>query len=158
MTVVMMNNEFPFIYLQKRLLWSEMPFYEEFSRYEGVKKIIRIMVRLTKMEPTVVVKSIVEEDPEQKARVDFMVQHIQFMETINSNVFDREILKKAKPAEDTFVLPENSAEKELLHEIFRCLQTVTQGPLLRVIYDVRSKVTILQVFTLTFPHFFLVLQ
>ncbi|XP_037028939.1 uncharacterized protein LOC119069138 [Bradysia coprophila] len=118
-----------------RLLWSEMTFYEEFSRYEGVKKIIRIMVKLTKMEPTVVVKSIVEEDPEQKARVDFMVEHIQVMETINSNAFDREILKKAKPAEDAFVLPENSAEKELLHEIFRCLQTVTQGPLLRVIYD-----------------------
>lgn len=113
-----------------------MPFYEEFSRYDGVKKIIRIMVKLTKMEPTVIVKSIVEKDPEQKARVDFMVQHIQFMESVNSNAFDREILKKAKPAEDAFVLPENNAEKELLHEIFRCLQTVTQGHSLRVIYDV----------------------
>lgn len=113
-----------------------MPFYEEFSRYEGVKKVIRIMVKLTKMEPTVIVKSIVEKDPEEKARVDFMVQHIQFMESVNSNAFDREILKKAKPAEDAFVLPENKAEQELLHEIFRCLQTVTQGHSLRVIYDV----------------------
>lgn len=115
-----------------------MPFYEEFSRYEGVKKIIRIMVKLTKMEPApaAIVKSIVEKDPEQKARVDFMVQHIQLMESVNSNAFDREILKTTKPAEDVFVLPESDAEKELLHEIFRCLQTVTQGHSLRVIYDV----------------------
>lgn len=119
-----------------RLLWNEMPFYEEFSRYEGVKKIIRIMVKLTKVEPVEVVKSVVEEDRKQEARVDFMVQHIPAMETINSRAFDREILKKEKPAEDAFVLPEHNAERELLHEIFRCLQTVTQGPLLRVIYDV----------------------
>lgn len=113
-----------------------MPFFDEFNRYEGLNKIIRIMVNLTKMEPTVVVKSIVEKDPEEKARVDFMVQHIQFMESVNSNAFDREILKKAKPAEDAFVLPESKAEQELLHEIFRCLQTVTQGDSTRVVYAV----------------------
>lgn len=113
-----------------------MPFNEDFSRYEGVKKIIRIMVKLTKLETTVIVKSIVEKDPEEKARVDFMVQHIQFMESVNSKAFDREILKKAKPAENSFVLPEKESERELLHEIFRCLQTVTQGNSLRVIYDV----------------------
>lgn len=116
-----------------------MPFYEEFSRYEGVKKIIRIMVNLTKMEPAVVVKSIVEKDPEEKARVDFMVQHIQLMESVNSSAFDREILKTAKPAENAFALPQSNAEKELLNEIFRSLQTVTQGNSLRVIYDVRRR-------------------
>ncbi|KAJ6637654.1 hypothetical protein Bhyg_10385 [Pseudolycoriella hygida] len=118
-----------------RLLWSEMPFYDEFNRYEGVKKMMRILVKLTKIEPTVVVKSIVENDPKEKERVDFMVQHIQFMESVNSSAFDKEIMKKAKPAEDTFALPESGLEKELLHEIFRCLQTITQGHSMRVIYD-----------------------
>lgn len=120
-----------------RLLWSEMPFYEEFIRHDGVKKIISILVRNSKTDQREPGKSIVEENADERARVDFMEEHIQFMESVNSKVFDREILKKTKPSNDTFEMQNNNKDlNDLFSEILRSLQTITNGQSLRVIFDV----------------------
>lgn len=112
-----------------------MPFNEEFIRSEGIKKIITIIVRITKVDEQQV-KSIVETDQNEMDRVDFMEEHIKVMESVNSAVFDKEILKKSKPMAEIFKMPENKVEIEFFTEVFRCLQVVTVGYSLRVLCDV----------------------
>lgn len=112
-----------------------MPFNEEFIRSDGIKKIIDIMVRITKVDEQTV-KSVVESNPMEKERVAFMEDHIKMMESINSAVFDQEILKKTKPMADIFKMPETKAELEFFTEVFRCLQVVTVGHSVRVLYSV----------------------
>lgn len=121
-----------------RLLWSEMQFYEEFIRFDGVDKILAILVKSTMVErKTDTHKSVIDTDYLQKARVDFMTTHIQMMESVNSKVFDHEILKTTKPPiEDAFKLPEAQDQQELFSEIFRCLESVTNIPALRIVYNV----------------------
>lgn len=121
-----------------RLLWNEMPFYEEFVRSDGVDKILSIFVKNAvtdqKKPPA---KSIVEQNPYEKERVEFMETHIQILESVNSQAFDQEILKKAKPVdEDGFRIPSSSEQHSLFYEILRCLETVTSVPTLRIIYNV----------------------
>lgn len=121
-----------------RLLWNELPFYEEFVRFDGVDKILGILIKTTIVEKkSEAPKSIVEQNPYEKDRVEFMETHIQFMESVNSKVFDHEILKTAKPpVDDAFRIPENREQKELVSEILRCLETVTNLPALRIVYNV----------------------
>lgn len=122
-----------------RLLWSEMPFNDEFVRSDGVEKILGILIEYTlveqkKPEP----KSLVEENPYERERVEFMETHIQFMESINSRVFDHEILKKSKPVDDdAFRVPDDPEQYNLVMEILKCLETVTSvHSSLRIIYNV----------------------
>lgn len=122
-----------------RLLWNEMPFYNEFVKSDGVEKILSILVKSTRVEQTnrSEVKSIVEQNPYERERVEFMLSHIQMMESINSRVFDQEILKKSKPIdEDSFQLPEDPEQHSLFMEILRCLEAVTAVPTLQIIYNV----------------------
>lgn len=121
-----------------RLLWSEMPFYDDFVRSDGVDKILSIFVKNAVVERSdAEIKSLVEQNPYEKERVEFMETHIQIMESINSRVFDHEILKKAKPVdEEGFRVPESPEEHSLFYEILRCLETVTSVPSLRIIYNV----------------------
>lgn len=135
-----------------RLLWNEMPFYEEFVRFDGVDKILIILVSSTMIERQIEPnKSIVEQNTQEKERVEFMETHIQFMESVNSKVFDHEILKTTKlPAEDAFKIPEKSEEKELFAEILRCLETVTNMPALRIVYNVNLVNSFSSLFTKTF--------
>lgn len=124
-----------------RLLWNEMPFYDEFVRHEGVKKIITILVRHSQIEQQPTEKSVVELCPEERGRVNFMEEHVAFMESVNSKVFDREILKKSTPQSESGFQLENGGSKELndlFTEILRSLQTITNGQSLRVIYDVST--------------------
>lgn len=121
-----------------RLLWNEMPFYEEFVRFDGVDKILGILVKGTMVDRKIeAVKSITEQNPYEKERVEFMETHIQFMESVNSKVFDYEILKTTKPAVvDIFQIPDSQEQRELLVEILKCLETVTSVPALRIVYNV----------------------
>lgn len=120
-----------------RLLWSEMPFYDEFVRSDGVEKILDILVKHTKVEPKREVQSIVEQYPYERERVEFMLSHIQMMESINSRVFDHEILKKSKPIDDDgFRIPTDPEQHNLFIEILKCLEVVTAVPTLRIIYNV----------------------
>lgn len=121
-----------------RLLWTEMQFYEEFVRFDGVDKILNILIKSTKIEQKVDPgKSIVEQNPYEKGRVEFMATHIQIMESVNSKVFDHEILKTTKPpVEDAFKIPEGPEQQELFGEILRCLEAVTNIPALRIVYNV----------------------
>lgn len=117
-----------------------MPFYEEFIRFDGVDKILVILVRGTKVEiQTDLPKSIVEQNAYEKERVEFMQTHIQCMERINSKAFDKEILKTARPLpEDEFEIPTAKDQKELVSEILRCLETitVTNVTAYRILYNV----------------------
>lgn len=120
-----------------RLLWSEMPFYDEFVRSDGVEKILDILVKNTMVEQREHSKSIVEQNPYERERVEFMLSHIQMMESINSRVFDHEILKKSKPVEeDGFRIPTEPEQHNLFIEILKCLEVVTAVPTLRIIYNV----------------------
>lgn len=121
-----------------RLLWSEMPFYDEFVRSDGVEKILDILVKNTMVEQSKPeVQSIVEQYPYERARVEFMLSNIQMMESINSRVFDHEILKKSKPVGcDGFQIPKEPEQHNLLAEILKCLEVVTAVPTLRIIYNV----------------------
>lgn len=112
-----------------------MPFNEEFIRSEGIKKIITIIVRITKVDEQMQ-KSIVESNPNEMDRVHFMEEHIKVMESVNSAVFDKEILKKTKPMAEIFKMPDTKVEIEFFTEVFRCLQVVTVGHSLRVLCDV----------------------
>lgn len=125
-----------------RLLWNEMPFYDEFVRSDGVDRMLGILANTTIVEPsTREVKSVVEQNPHEKERVEFMETHIQIMETINSLAFDREILKKSKPVDDEgFRIPSDPEQHNLLIEILKCLEIVTSVPTLRIIYSVRHSV------------------
>lgn len=124
-----------------RLLWNEMPFFHEFVHFDGIEKILNILVKNTKteakIEPT---KSIVEQSTYEKERVEFMQTHIQCMERINSKAFDREILKTTKPPdEDTFKIPDAQDRKELVGELLRCLETLTaNNSTYRALYHVSS--------------------
>lgn len=123
-----------------RLLWSETPFLNEFVQSDGVEKILGIMVKHTIVElPKKETMSLVEQNPYEKERVEFMETHIQIMETINSRVFDHEILKKNKPVdEDGFRIPDDPEQHNLLTEILKCLEFVTSSNSnLRIIYNVR---------------------
>lgn len=123
-----------------RLLWNEMPFYEEFIRFDGVDKILAILVRSTKVEiQTDLPKSIVEQNAYEKERVEFMKTYIPGMERFNSKTFDQEILKTARPPpEDEFQIPTAKDQKELVSEILRCLETitVTNVTAYRILYNV----------------------
>lgn len=122
-----------------RLLWSEMPFYEEFVRFDGVDKILGILLRSTMIEENSAdVKSITEQNPSEKHRVEFMEEHIPFMESVNSTVFDQEILKKVKARIEKFKIPvsQSQQERDLFAEILKCLETVTNMPALRIVYNV----------------------
>lgn len=120
-----------------RLLWNEMPFCEEFVRYEGVSKILIILVNSSMIKPNVEVgKSITEQNPYERERVQFMEKYIPIMETMNSGVFDNEISKTIKPPVDAFVIPDEQEKKELFSEILRCLETVTNVSAFRIIYSV----------------------
>lgn len=122
-----------------RLLWNEMPFYDEFVRHDGVKKIISILVRHSKVEqPTVAHKPVVEKTSDER-RLVFMEEHISFMESVNSKAFDREIMMVERAADDSFELHENNKDlHDLFSEILRSLQTITNGLSIRVIFDVSN--------------------
>lgn len=124
-----------------RLLWNEMPFYDEFVRHDGVKKIISILVRHSKIEhPTLANKPLAEKTSDERRRVVFMEEHISFMESVNSKAFDREIMMVDRPpAKDSFELHNNKDVHDLISEILRSLQTITNGLSMRVIFDVSSK-------------------
>lgn len=116
-----------------------MPFYDEFIRHGGVKKILSILLRCTKVEPRL------DEDGTPLADVvedhmDIHVRNIQFMESINSKVFDREILKKEHRADGemfAYTATDESRDlRELLSEILRSLQTLTNRLSYRVVCDV----------------------
>ena len=124
-----------------RLLWNEMPFHDEFVRHGGVKKIIEILVRHTKSnkdeeKSPPETMSIVEKCPVERERVQFMEDHIRFLESINSRAFDREIIKKSKPADDNFTVKARKDLHDFLYEILRGLQAFTNGNSQRVIFDV----------------------
>lgn len=126
-----------------RLLWNEMPFYDEFVRHEGVKKIIAILVRHSKIEQKLVTtKPVTEKLTDERRRIVFMEEHISFMESVNSKAFDREIMMVDRPAADEcFELHQNNKDvHDLFAEILRSLQTITNGLSMRVIFDVSSKV------------------
>lgn len=119
-----------------------MPFYDEFIRHGGVKKILNILLRYTKNEPQLddngqPINEAIED------HMDIHVRNIQFMEYINSKVFDREILKKEHRADgemfDYQLNNENRDLHELLSEILRSLQTLTNRLSYRVVCDVRGK-------------------
>lgn len=123
-----------------RLLWSETQFLNEFVQSDGVEKILGIMVKYAIIEqPKKETMSLVEQNPYENGRVEFMETHIQFMESINSHVFDQEILKKNKPIdEDGYRIPDDPDQQNLLREILRCLETVTSSNSnFRIIYNVR---------------------
>lgn len=120
-----------------RILWNEMPFCEEFIRYDGVSKILMILLSSTMIKPNVEVgKSITEQNSYERERVQFMEKHIPIMETMNSRVFDNEISKTIKPPVDNFAIPDDPEKKELFAEILRCLETVTNVAAIRIIYSV----------------------
>lgn len=123
-----------------RLLWSEMPFYDEFIRHGGVKKILNILLRYTKVEPQLDENGIPLTEPVED-HMDIHVRNIQFMESINSKVFDREILKKEQRADgemfDYTPTEQNRDLNELLCEILRSLQTLTNRLSYRVVCDVK---------------------
>lgn len=121
-----------------------MPFYDEFIRHGGVKKILSILLRYTKVEPQldedgIPVTTVVED------HMDIHVRNIQFMESINSKVFDREILKKELRADgEMFDYAPSTANRdlnELLSEILRSLQTLTNRLSYRVVCDVSKELT-----------------
>lgn len=126
-----------------RLLWTELPFYEEFVRFDGVDKILGILLKSTMIEQQApdATKSITEQNPCEKERVDFMEQHIPFMESVNSRMFDHEILKKIKVPIEKFKIPQSQSQQEhdLFAEILKCLETVTNMPALRIVYNVSDK-------------------
>lgn len=123
-----------------RLLWNEMPFCQEFVRFDGVEKILTILVRTTKAEVCPApAQSIVEQNSFEKDRVEFMRAHIPGMERFNSAVFDREMMKTTRPqTDDAFHIPAAQEEKELVAEILRCLETTTISQLSgqRILYNV----------------------
>lgn len=121
-----------------RLLWNEMPFYDEFVLSDGVEKILGILVKNTVVEKKKrEIQSIVEQSPYERGRVECMEKNIQMMELINSRVFDCEILKKTKPLyDDGFQTPTDPEQHSLFMEILRCLEVVTSVPTLRIIYNV----------------------
>lgn len=123
-----------------RLLWNEMPFCEEFIRYDGVSKILMIILNSSMIKSNVEVgKSITEQSSYERERVQFMEKHIPIMETMNSRVFDNEISKTIKPPVDNFIIPSDSEKKELFSEIFRCLETITNVAAIRIIYSVSEQ-------------------
>lgn len=117
-----------------------MPFYDEFIRHGGVKKILNILLRYTKVEPQVDENGLPLTETIED-HMDIHVRNIQFMESINSKVFDREILKKEHRADgemfDYTPTDENRDLHELLSEILRSLQTLTNRLSYRVVCDVR---------------------
>lgn len=126
-----------------RLLWNEMPFYDEFVRHDGVKKIISILVRhsIIEQKPTLANKPVPEKMSDERRRVVFLQEHISFMELVNSKAFDREIMMVEKPADECFELHQNNKDiHDLFSEILRSLQTITNGLSMRVIFDVSSKI------------------
>lgn len=138
-----------------RLLWTEMAFYDEFVRSDGVEKILDILVKNTIVEQNKrEVKSLVEQNPYEKERVEFMETHIQMMESINSRVFDHEILKKSKPVDENgFQIPTDPEQHSLFMEILKCLEVVTTVPTLRIIYNV-SVTYIFRGFFSIFFHYY----
>lgn len=126
-----------------RLLWNEMPFNQEFVRSDGVDKILSILVQNTIVEQCKRdVKSIVEQNPYESGRVEFMLSSIPMMELINSRAFDQEILKKSKPiVDDGFRIPIDPEQHNLVLEILKCLETVTAVPTLQIIYNVSVRVS-----------------
>lgn len=124
-----------------RLLWSEMPFYDEFVRHGGVQKIVQILVvQATRHEATSAADA---QRPAAPDLMDIHVRNIQFMETDNSKVFDREILKKepARTDTDRFGYPaatEPHAKDvgDLIGELMRSLQTLTGRRSYRIVSDV----------------------
>lgn len=125
-----------------RLLWNEMPFCQEFVRFDGVEKILTILVRVTKAEVSATPsQSVVEQNSYEKGRVDFMRMHIPGMERFNSAVFDREMMKTTRPlTDDAFQIPVAQDQKELVAEILRCLEATTISQLSgqRILYNVSS--------------------
>lgn len=123
-----------------RLLWSEMPFYEEFVRYDGVDKILGILLRSTMLAESAsdAIKSITEQNPCEKLRVEFMEEHIPCMESVNSKVFDQEIMKKIKVPIGKFNIPEGQSqeERDLFAQLLKCLETVTNMPAVRIVRNV----------------------
>lgn len=123
-----------------RLLWSEMPFNDEFVRADGVEKILDILIKYTIVEQKKPeTQSICEQNPYERERVEFMETHIHSMENINSRAFDHEILKKSKPIDDDgFRVPNEPDQFTLVMEIMRCLEVVTSvHSNLCIIYNVR---------------------
>lgn len=122
-----------------RLLWSEMPFCDDFVQSDGMEKILSILVKHTMVErQKQESKSLVEQSPYERGRVEFMETNIEIMETINSRVFDHEILKKTKPMDDDgFRIPNDLEQQNLITETLKCLETVTGiQPTIRIIYNV----------------------
>lgn len=118
-----------------RLLWKETTFHRDFIRADGVDKILKILIEHTMVETKrPAAQSIVEQCPEERIRVNFMETHIPVMETVNSHVFDCEILKKVKPViDDTFRVPTRPDQFGLIVEIIKCLEVITNMPMLTII-------------------------
>lgn len=118
-----------------RLLWIETMFHRDFIRADGVDKVLKILVEHTMVEAKrPAVQSIVEQCPEEQLRVSFMETHIPVMETVNSHVFDCEILKKVKPViDDTFRMPTRPDQFGLIVEIVKCLEAITNVPMVSII-------------------------
>lgn len=120
-----------------RLLWNEMPFSEEFLRYDGVSKILIVLLHSTMIKTNIEVgKSITEQNTYERDRVQFMEKHIPIMETMNSRVFDNEMSKTIKPPMENFEIPDDAEKNELVAEILRCLETVTNVAAIQIIYSV----------------------
>lgn len=122
-----------------RMLWNDASFHSDFIGADGVVKMLKILVDYTLVDPRKpAAKSIVEESPEERNRVDFMETHIRAMEAVNSHVFDCEILKRVKPVvDDTFRIPSQPEEYGLVGEILKCLEVVTNAPSLQIFFNVR---------------------
>lgn len=123
-----------------RLLWNELQFCEEFTHFGGVATILTILVNHTKVkEREDAPKSLVEENSYEKEKVEFMRTNIPALEYINSSAFDHEMLKTVRPVvNDGFEIPKVQDQKELVAEIYRCLETLinTHLSISRVIENV----------------------
>lgn len=130
-----------------RLLWNELQFCEEFTHFGGVAKILTILVTHTKVkDPADAPKSLVEVNPYEKEKVEFMRTNLPSLEYINSSAFDCEMLKTVRPmVPDAYQIPKAHDQKELVGEIYRCLETMinTHLSINRVIENVRVIVSLL---------------
>lgn len=118
-----------------RLLWNEMPFYDEFVRHGGVQKILQILVAQATRHPVA--------GPPAPDHMHIHVRNIQFMEVDDSRVFDREIMKKepVRTDADRFGYPDAGQPhakdvRELIGELMRSLQALTGRQSYRIVHDV----------------------
>lgn len=138
-----------------RLLWNEMPFYDEFVRHSGVQRILHILIGQLQVPAARQASASQPPSPPAPDHMDIHVRNIQFMESVNSKVFDREILKKEPArtdgelfsypteADGTAAAPASDGSaasvkhrRELIGELMHSLQTLTARLSFRVVKDV----------------------